>query len=466
MSYIVRFPKGASEAERNAIAQRARVKHNINARLKTEIDGPAVKVTTTVREGPGGGQKGRVHALGPIRSTVIGKTRKELSALRSKLKSDLVHIPKGTKFFVSQKQVVAESVEKFISQTKNTRIVSAKPRYYFKEFVNHVADAWVKTLENIGKKSVTYMKANMKEGKYRPWLSKRSSIYGPSAAMRPGGAILTQSKANMPRTEELLGLRKRLKYQTSTYGAKSKGAMNLRKKIAEAKYEAEWHTVTVSAAEAYRYNQKGTEHSIYSGVNKKIMKRRSDGRLVVVSEPWRSSRKLRQGGWGLIHWSAHPGTMPAPDTERLKKSLRYNIIANPTGLYSLQIGGYTGYAKTMELGTSKIKARPYIRPTVEHFRKELTRELDNQMQTPSGRSEAQLEITTRKGKRRVFVYAAHNVVRDTSGIPSGFTQETWNLEQAHQARTTAIAKWEARQWYHKSKSSNILIQIDLKHGGA
>jgi len=107
--------------------------------------------------------------------------------------------------------------------------------------------------------------------------------------------------------------------------------------------------------ERYQYHERGLIYSTGTIKNRK-------GEVI-------GSRigKVKQGGQGIIHWSSFPGRPPNPDTETLKRSIRYEVVKVEGGMSKLRLIADTPYAKTMELGSAarNIAPRPYLRRAIE-----------------------------------------------------------------------------------------------------
>lgn len=56
---------------------------------------------------------------------------------------------------------------------------------------------------------------------------------------------------------------------------------------------------------------------------------------------------------------SQPGNFPHKDTGKLQQSIQKE---RPDG-YTVTVGAYVDYALGLELGTSKVAARPFLRPT-------------------------------------------------------------------------------------------------------
>jgi HK97 gp10 family phage protein len=77
---------------------------------------------------------------------------------------------------------------------------------------------------------------------------------------------------------------------------------------------------------------------------------------------------------GRKHRSSAAGEIPAKDTGRLAKSVKYNV-----GNKFVRIGETAPYAKHLEYGTSRMAARPHLAVTVEANRKILEEQLNEQI---------------------------------------------------------------------------------------
>jgi hypothetical protein len=77
----------------------------------------------------------------------------------------------------------------------------------------------------------------------------------------------------------------------------------------------------------------------------------------LLSQP--GSGRLYQRGKTVEHRASAPGEPPAPDTGRLRASVTTEVVRGPN-----EVTGYvavnTEYAAALELGTEKVKPRPYL----------------------------------------------------------------------------------------------------------
>ena len=108
---------------------------------------------------------------------------------------------------------------------------------------------------------------------------------------------------------------------------------------------------------------------------------------------------------GKIHRASAPGQPPAVDTGRLRASITYNWSGSGRGRAPIQnpsketksndgvgepaasrhevvvvVGTNVKYGRDLELGTTKIKPRPYLRPALENNRARLERIIYNTIQ--------------------------------------------------------------------------------------
>lgn len=78
-------------------------------------------------------------------------------------------------------------------------------------------------------------------------------------------------------------------------------------------------------------------------------------------------RAIRVEAAAKSGWSpsapAEPGQKPAVRTGRLRGSITWRLGRDPLGLYA-DIGSSVLYAPYLEFGTSRMEARPYLRPAL------------------------------------------------------------------------------------------------------
>lgn len=72
----------------------------------------------------------------------------------------------------------------------------------------------------------------------------------------------------------------------------------------------------------------------------------------------RGGRVYRRGG--VTHQASAPGEFPKTDRGQLVASLFFRVAGNRL---SAVFGSKLGYARALEYGTSRMRARPWLRPT-------------------------------------------------------------------------------------------------------
>lgn len=95
---------------------------------------------------------------------------------------------------------------------------------------------------------------------------------------------------------------------------------------------------------------------------------------------WLAVRKAKNAGYylrGIKHRASKPGFPPAPDTETLRNSISFSITQGG-GYRRLNISSDAPYAKYMEVGTHKVLARPFMRPSIYKYIKLLGPEIAKQ----------------------------------------------------------------------------------------
>ena len=92
---------------------------------------------------------------------------------------------------------------------------------------------------------------------------------------------------------------------------------------------------------------------------------------------------LRQPGKGRLyirgavrHRASAPGDPPASDTGRLLGSIEMVLL---DGGLAAEIGTALDYGRFLEFGTSKMAARPFLRPAWERHRKQIVNDVANEM---------------------------------------------------------------------------------------
>ena len=88
--------------------------------------------------------------------------------------------------------------------------------------------------------------------------------------------------------------------------------------------------------------------------------------------PGRQVDRSRQGGGTYTHTAAAEGNAPNTDTGKLVSSV--SVEVNRSGLYAL-VGSNLDYAGFLEMGTSKMGARPWLEPALRKNRGNLNKNL-------------------------------------------------------------------------------------------
>lgn len=83
----------------------------------------------------------------------------------------------------------------------------------------------------------------------------------------------------------------------------------------------------------------------------------------------RSGKTYRRGS--VVHQASAPGEFPKTDRGQLVSSLFIRV----EGL-AAYFGSMLNYAKWLELGTSRMAARPWLRPTFNNFRELITKRVN------------------------------------------------------------------------------------------
>lgn len=72
-----------------------------------------------------------------------------------------------------------------------------------------------------------------------------------------------------------------------------------------------------------------------------------------------------------------PGEPPGVITGELRRSITHEIEKKPTGVIG-RVGSNKEYAIHLELGTSKMAARPFLRPKLEENKKNIAKTLTSE----------------------------------------------------------------------------------------
>lgn len=84
-----------------------------------------------------------------------------------------------------------------------------------------------------------------------------------------------------------------------------------------------------------------------------------------------TGRIYRRGG--KAHQASAPGQPPAVDTGRLRSSITHDVRIERGGVIG-RVGTNVEYAPHLELGTSRMAARPFLRPAVFNNREEIVQQ--------------------------------------------------------------------------------------------
>jgi phage gpG-like protein len=79
--------------------------------------------------------------------------------------------------------------------------------------------------------------------------------------------------------------------------------------------------------------------------------------VVLLSQP--GTGRTYQRGKTVEHTASSPGDPPAPDTGRLRASLQTEVLRGPREVVGI-LSANTEYAAALELGTERIRPRPYL----------------------------------------------------------------------------------------------------------
>lgn len=76
-----------------------------------------------------------------------------------------------------------------------------------------------------------------------------------------------------------------------------------------------------------------------------------------------NAAKRSFGGSGRPHVPSAPGSPPNVDTGRLRSSITHDLSVDAQGIVA-RVGTDVEYGLYLEVGTSKMEARPYLRPAL------------------------------------------------------------------------------------------------------
>lgn len=107
--------------------------------------------------------------------------------------------------------------------------------------------------------------------------------------------------------------------------------------------------------ESFRFNEAGIQRLLQNDVSKDLARR-----AIRVESAAKSSM-------GKVAPPSPEGHAPATRTGRLIGSITWRLGRDALGPYA-DVGSAVLYAPYVELGTSRMKARPYLRPALEAAR--------------------------------------------------------------------------------------------------
>ena len=96
-----------------------------------------------------------------------------------------------------------------------------------------------------------------------------------------------------------------------------------------------------------------------TALRKMVQKKLTRGALLIEREA-----KLSMKGGGKPHGASQPGHPPHVDTGRLRSSITHEVQASKNEIIA-RVGTNVVYGKWLELGTSRMQARPWLRPAFE-----------------------------------------------------------------------------------------------------
>ncbi|WP_020469724.1 HK97-gp10 family putative phage morphogenesis protein [Zavarzinella formosa] len=98
----------------------------------------------------------------------------------------------------------------------------------------------------------------------------------------------------------------------------------------------------------------------------RIYNRRSSGKMIGSAVDFKDGGAVRQGGFRSgYHRASAPGESPASDTGRLINSINGTVVDRGLTAVIRAGGGMVNYARSLEFGTRKMAARPFMFPAFE-----------------------------------------------------------------------------------------------------
>lgn len=95
----------------------------------------------------------------------------------------------------------------------------------------------------------------------------------------------------------------------------------------------------------------------------KAIKKQTKGEITRLCLTCETEAKKSMEGGGRPHTPSRPGEPPHVDTGRLRSSITHEVEETLTGIVG-RVGTNVVYGRFLELGTSKMKARPFLRPAL------------------------------------------------------------------------------------------------------
>ena len=114
--------------------------------------------------------------------------------------------------------------------------------------------------------------------------------------------------------------------------------------------------------------KKELEQKAFTGINKAAD--------ILRNEMILSIEEISQGRVYGGHTASKPGDAPNTDTGRLVSSIQKKAIS-PT---EMEVGSYNlEYAKYLELGTSRMEARPFVQPAFDKHKENIKKVIEDNL---------------------------------------------------------------------------------------